>query len=108
MADDLHKIDYLILDILLDDIDSPEDILRLMNNPDAGFLQENSSQPFSSIEIEEGLSRLLDRRLVVAMEYSDRTSQLEELDKLKQHMSECWFKLTPLGKEEALKPFPWN
>jgi hypothetical protein len=108
MNERLWKIDYLVLDILLDDIESPSDIRRVLNTQDAGFLRENNNMHFSQQDVEASLGRLLDERLVIPLVFSSSTAQLEELDRLDFPIRECWFKLTPKGREEAVRPFPWS
>ena len=92
----------------MDDIEGWEDILRLLNNPNVDYLEENEGKRFTEREVRSSLRRLLDAGLVDALGYDERTKQLQDVHLLDRPLESCWFRLTASGRERALKPFPWK
>ena len=71
-------IDYYVLDALANDLESLDDILRLVNHPDVGWVPE-AGRPVSRAAIVATLPRLVRDKLVQVYVPSATTSELEPL-----------------------------
>ena len=77
---ELITLDYLVLDKMLDDMESIETILSMLNHPEFGGLARNEGQLFTPREVEASLRRLIATGLIRRM-YCLSTTQCDEIEK---------------------------
>ncbi len=94
------EIDYFVLDALANDLESLEDILRLMNSDTMGW-RFRHSRPFTEPEVLPVLQRVVKEGLVNAAVFSDSEQALVDLPERSwptAAVDSAWFRLTPHGR----------
>jgi hypothetical protein len=94
------NIDYYVLDALANDIESVEDIMRLVNHPDVGWAAEGG-QPMTRSDILAALPRLVRDKLTQVYVPSATTSEMEALPigRLPSApLESCYFGMTVQGR----------
>ena len=93
-------IDYFVLDSLANDLESLDDILRLLNSDGLGWRSQHPV-PFERAEILPSVLRLIRDGLVRAAVLGRDGKALESLaDRVSpgERIDECWFELTAPGR----------
>ena len=94
------EVDYFILDALANDLESLEDILRLMNSDSMGWRFRHPA-PFTASEVLPGLQRVVKDGLVNAAAHSATEQALVDLPERvwpAEGLEGVWFRLTPHGR----------
>jgi hypothetical protein len=93
-------IDLYVLDALANDIEGFDDILRLLNSPDIGWVIENHGQAFVASEVVAALARTIKAGWVRALVVAPESSALQELDDFAlpaSPLESCYYMITPRG-----------
>jgi hypothetical protein len=98
----LSTIDYLVLDKMLDDMESIETILSMLNHPEFGNLSENHGRLFTDGEVEASIRRLLTLRLVKRMDWEQPKGPWHIFDSPSANIADDWFDLTEQGRSISL------
>ena len=94
-------IDFFVLDALANDLESLEDILRLINRDDIGWRQFNRGRPYERSEVLAPLLRCIREGLidVFSLESSGKSlSRLPSGALPPSSLDLYWFGLTPAGR----------
>ena len=96
-----EPLDYFVLDTLANDLESLEDVLRLLNSPEMGWRHAHPA-PFTRDEVIPALIRRILDGDVEACPLGDSEPALESLGPgvlpLDTRWDETWFKLTGQGR----------
>jgi hypothetical protein len=95
------ELDYYVLDVLANDIEDLESVLRLLNSPSELGWRDQHPTPFSREEVVPSLIRSIKRGLVEACVYSEATRQLEAAGPSvvpTVDFDAIWFRLTSKGR----------
>jgi len=93
-------IDYYVLDTLANDIESFDDIVRLLNHPEIGWRQENHDREFAPAEVTAALARAIKEGCVRALVVDADHTTLQALEDFALPASpfqDCYYMLTPRG-----------
>ena len=90
----------IVLDALADDIESLEDILRVINSDTVIGWRHLHPAPFSNTEVIPALIRAIKRSLVQALVLDSAGKELVTLEPtvVPQEMGQAWFRMLPRGR----------
>lgn len=106
----LSNVDRMILDVLLDDVESVWSILGILNHDEAPYRRWHFGQPFLEEEVFASLVRLESGGYVVGYyEAADPVVRLQPLESSDSvGPSGLWFALTDAGRKAASEPWQWE
>lgn len=107
VTSELQRIDLLVIDVLMDGIESLEDIVRLLNNPILNYAEINDGQPFYRDEVSTSVLRLCEHGYVDPMTFTDDKLVIRPVSTIDKPIGEYWFRLTQKGRVRGEK-FPWK
>jgi hypothetical protein len=107
VTSELHRIDLLVIDVLMDGIENLEDVVRLLNNPLLNYAEINDGQPFRRDEVSTSVLRLCERGYAEPMTFTDDELVIRSVSRIDKPIEEYWFRLTPKGRAQG-KKFPWE
>ena len=100
---ELITLDYLVLDKMLDDMESIETILSMLNHPEFGGLARNEGQLFTPREVEVSLRRLIAAGLIWRMYWEQPKGPWHIFNAPSADIDDDWFDLTEPGRAISLE-----
>ena len=100
---ELITLDYLVLDKMLDGMESVETILSMLNHPEFGGLPRNEGQLFTPREVEASLRRLIAVGLIRRMYWEQPRGPWHIFNAPSADIDDDWFDLTEPGRAISLE-----
>ena len=93
-------IDYFVLDTLANDLESLEDILRMLNSFTEVGWRDLHPEPFTREEVVPAILRGIREGNIMACVFSEEERALVDLGEgvIPEQLDDVWFRLTPRGR----------
>ena len=95
--------EYFVMGPLLDDIESVETILTLVNHPDVFAMKDMKRESFSAAEVKTILKRLTADGLVKRVAFDQQKKTWKVFHNTSRNIQNDWFDLTERGRSISLQ-----